>query len=191
MWISDDIPGLRRVDFTGLQPFHATVEVNREDGGELHRLILKAEGPLHDNFSFARLSQEEAENLKASIATIAGWIKSQVPEIGNEEYTVDDYLVVRTEDNGNKGRERFSFWGIPTPMARRQNSQLLEGQVIIEVDPPDPPNPPEPPRPPRPPRPHRERRARPLPFRSVVVPDGEKTLKASVECDRDFAEALA
>ena len=188
MWISDDIPALRRADFTGLQPFHATIEVNKEDGGELHRLILKAEGPLHDNFSFVRLSPEEAENLRASIATIAGRIKTQVPEIGNEEYTIDDYLVVRTEDNGTKGRERFSFWGIPTPMARRQNSQLIEGTVIVQVDPPDSPNPPRPPRPPRPPHPPAERRARPLPFRSVVVPEGEKNLKASVECDSDFPE---
>ena len=189
MWISDEIPGLGRVDFTGLQPFHATIEVNKEDGGELHRLILKAEGPLHDRFSFVRLSPDETGNLKASIGTIAEWIKTQVPEIGNEEYTVDDYLVVRTEDNGTKGRERFSFWGIPTPMARRQNSQLVEGQVITEVDPPDPPNPPGPPRPPRPPRPPSERRGRPLPFRSVVVPDGDNILRASVECDRDFPEA--
>ena len=75
MWISDDIPGLRRAEFTGLQPFHAVIEVYKEDGGELHRLILKAEGPLHDNFSFVRLSSKEAENLKESIATIAEWIK--------------------------------------------------------------------------------------------------------------------
>lgn len=189
MWISDDIPGLRRADFTGLQPFHATIEVNKEDGGELHRLVLKAEGPLHDNFSFVRLSPEETEDLKVSIGTIAEWIKTKVPEIGNEEYTIDDYLVVRTEDNGAKGKERFSFWGIPTPMARRQSSQLVEGPVIIEVDPPDPPNPPGPPRPSRPPRPPRERRARPLPFRSVVVPEGEKNLRASVECATDFPEA--
>ena len=176
MWISDEIPGLRRADFTGLQPFHATVEINKDDGGELHRLILKAEGPLHDNFSFVRLSQEEAENLKKSIGTIAEWVKAQVPEIGNEEYTVDDYLVVRTEDNGTKGRESFSFWGIPTPMARRQNSQLVEGQEITEVDPPDPPNPPRPPRPPQPHHPPRERRARPLPFRSVIVPGRREDL---------------
>ncbi len=189
MWISDDIPGLRRADFTGLQPFHATIEVNKEDGGELHRLILKAEGPLHDNFSFVRLSLEETENLRSSIATIAGWIKTQVPEIGSEEYTIDDFLVVRTEDNGARGKERFSFWGIPTPMARRQNSQLTEGTVVVEIEDEDEDgkrrkkkrkdrrNTP------------REIRARPLPFRSVVVPEGEQYLRASLECDRDFPEA--
>ena len=194
MWISDDIPGLRRSEFTGLQPFHATIEVNKEDGGELHRLILKAEGPLHDNFSYVRLSPEEANNLRSHIAAIAEWIKKQIPEIGTDEYTVDDYLVVRNDGNKMGGKERFSVWGIPTPMARRQSSQLVEGTVIVDVEPSDtpgprPPDPPGPPPPPRPPRPPTERRARPLPFRSVVVPEGEKNMRASVECDRDFPEA--
>ena len=176
MWISDEIPGLRRAEFTGLQPFHATIEINKEDGGELHRLILKAEGPLHDNFSYVRLSPEEAESLRSHITTIADWIKKQVLEIGTEEYTVDDYLIVRNDGHGNSGRERFSLWGIPNPMDRRQSSQLVEGTVTIDVDPPDPPQPrpTRPPSPPRPPHPPAERRARPLPFRSVVVPEGEK-----------------
>ena len=194
MWISDDIPGLRRTEFTGFQPFHATIEIDKEDGGELHRLILKAEGPLHDNFSYVRLSPEEADTLRAHIATIAERIKKQIPEIGTDEYTVDDYLVVRNDGNEKGGKERFSVWGIPTPMARRQSSQLVEGTVTVDVEPPDPPSPrppdpPDPPNPPRPPRPPAERRARPLPFRSVVVPEGEKTMKASVECDGDFPEA--
>ena len=191
MWISDDIPGLRRAEFTGLQPFHATIEVDKEDGGELHRLILKAEGPLHDNFSYVRLSPEEANILREHISNLAGWIKKQIPEIGTDEYTVDDYLVVRNEGNEKGGRERFSLWGIPTPMARRQSSQLVEGTVIVDVDPTNPPTPrpPGPPRPPRPPHTPVERRARPLPFRSVVLPEGEKNMRASVECDRDFPEA--
>ena len=195
MWISDDIPGLRRFDFTGLQPFHATIEINKEDGGELHRLVLKAEGPLHDNFSFVRLSKTEEFSLKGSIDIIVEWIKTQIPEISTEDYMVDDYLVVRTDNFGNKGKERFSFWGLPAPLARRQNSQLTDGPVVIEIDPPQhppepgPPGPPRPPRPPRPPGPRGEVRGRPLPFRSVVIPEQQNVLTASIECDRDLQEA--
>ena len=195
MWISDDIPGLKRTDFSGLQPFHATIEINKEDGGELHRLILKAEGPLHDTFSFMRLSkaEKEDENLKSLLSTIAEWIRTQVPEISTQEFTADDFLIVRSSDSGSKGKEKFSFWGLPTPLARRQSSQLAEGPLIIEIDPPEPgphvPGPPRPPRPPRPPGPSREVRARPLAFRSVVIPQEQNILKASIECDQDLQEA--
>ena len=104
-------PGSEEWTLQGCNRSTPPSKINKEDGGELHRLILKAEGPLHDNFSFVRLSQEEAENLKGSIGTIAEWIKAQVPEIGNEEYTVDDYLVVRTEDNGTKGERKILILG--------------------------------------------------------------------------------
>ena len=57
MWITDKIPGIRSsTDFTERQPFHAVIEINAQDGGELNRLIRKAEGPMHDNLSLARLS---------------------------------------------------------------------------------------------------------------------------------------
>ncbi len=184
MWISDDIPGLRRTEFAGLQPFHATIEINKEDGGELHRLVLKAEGPLHDRFSFVRLSSEEEESLKVSINTISEWIKSQVPEIGAEEYTIDDYLVVRTDGHRTGGKEKFSFWGLPTPMARRRNSQIIDEPVFVDVPPidPEPPTPPVP-RPPRPPEAPERAKGPPITFplcsgaRGIEKPEGFGTMR--------------
>ena len=196
MWIFDDIPGLRRAQFANQQPFHATIEVNKEDGGELHRLVLKAEGPLHDNFSFSRLSKPEQADLRKAIGAIADWIREQVPEVGTEEYTVDDFLVVKNDNGGGGGARsgaQFSFWGLPQPMARRQSSQLIEGTLVVEIDdpPPHPPHPPSPPTPPPPPPPLPpvQTRARPLPFRAVALPDGEGKLTASLESEEDFAEA--
>ena len=67
------------------------------------------------------------------------------------------------------------------------------GLEIVEVDPPDPedrkPTPPRPLRPPTPPKPRQMKRANPLPFRSVIVPEGTNKIKASLSSDQDFPEA--
>lgn len=195
MWITDRIPDLRTADFANRQPFHAVIEINAKDGGELHRLIRKAEGPLHDKLSFSLLSGPERDELKRKLSEIAAWINEQVPAAASDTYTVDDFLVVSSGGNGPQGQNSFSFWGLPTPASRRSVSQ-----EILDPDPPSPPNPPEPPeppnppgppRPPRPPQPPKSRPARPLPFRSAVVPNGPGQLVGAVTCNSDFAEAWA
>ena len=191
MWITDEIPGLNRADFADRQPFHAVIEIEGKDDSQLHRLIRKAEGPMHDKLSLSLLSYQERRDLEAALASIAGWLKDKVPTIGLDEYTVDDFLLVRTDPNGNTGRESFSFWGVPTPVLRRRSNQLALGLERTEVDPPDPepgPTPPKPPGPPNPPKPRQQKRANPLPFRSVVVPDGKGRLTASIATERDFPD---
>ena len=196
MWITDRIPDLRTADFANRQSFHAVIEINAKDGGELHRLIRKAEGPMHDNLSFSLLSGPERDELKQKLSEIAAWINQQVPEAASDTYTVDDFLVVSSGGNGPQGQNSFSFWGLPTVASRRSVSQgILDPDAPSPPDdppePPEPPNPPGPPRPPRPPQPPKSRPARPLPFRSAVAPDGPGKLVGAVTCDSDFAEAWA
>lgn len=192
MWITDDIRGLRKADFADRQPFHAVIEIWGKDDSELHRLVRKAEGPMHDELSFKLLSPSERQHLKKALDSIAHFVKGQVPPLETEEYTVDDFLVVHTSPDGKTGSLSFEFWGKPTPVLRRINRQLVEGMETVEVNPPEPkpkPEPPDPP-PPRPPKPRPLRQAGLLPFRSVVVPDGIGKIAASISSESDFSEVL-
>lgn len=191
MWITDNVFALKRADFANHQPFHAVIEIEAKESGDLHKLIRKAEGPMHDTLSFALLSREERAELRKSLRQLADHIKEQVPEIGTEEYKIDDFLRVPTIADGGGGKRSFSYWGTPTPVSRSRSNQLIPGGGEGKVDPSDEPKPPGPPKPPRPPRPPgpSERRSRPLPFRSVVAPNGEGKLSASIVSQEDFSEA--
>ena len=189
MRITDDVPELRRGDFASREPFHAVIEIDAQDSGELHRLIRKAEGPMHDSLSLNLLSSQEEESLRQDLTKIKKWINQQVPETGNEEYTVDDFLLVNMGD-GVQGRESFSFWGTPTSVSRRSSTQLMFDPEAND-DPPEPdpdPNPDPAPSPPTPPRSQPKRPSRPLPFRSAVVPDGNGRLIGSIRSSSDFPE---
>lgn len=188
MWITDDVFALKRADFANRQPFHAVIEVDAERSGGLHKLIRKAEGPMHDALSFSLLSQIEKEELRRSLRQIADHIREQVPEVGNEGYAVDDFLLVNADAGSGKGGKRsFSFWGIPTVASRNRSNQLISGIDRTAVDPPDVPGLPKSPSPSMPPRP-KERRSRPLPFRSTVVPKGRGKLYASIASQREVSE---
>lgn len=191
MWITDDIPSLSPADFANRPPFHAVIAVEANDGGELHRLVRKAEGPMHDQLSTSLLSISEQETLKQALTEIAAWLREQVPPIATDEYTVDDFLLVNTGDESTSGSESFSFWGTPTPVSRRSSAQVRlvpsdnrdseESEVDHDNDSNNR-------------RQHRRRsstqrrQARPLPFHSVVVPDGAGKLLGSVTCTADFPE---
>ena len=202
MWITDTVPELQRADFANFQPFHAVIEIEgrKDDDGkdsELHRLVRKAEGPMHDQLSLPRLSKHEQETLRAILRRIAELVKQAVPSTGTEEYTVDDYLLVNTSnaDGAGGGRQSFSLWGTPTPMAHRSPSQIAAGNESTRVDPNPNPNPSNSnPSPTRFQRPKlnspRIRRSGPLPFQSVVVPHGAGRLDGSILSERDFSEVL-
>ena len=205
MWITDEIPMLRRVDFGNRQPFHAVIEIDSKDDSKLHRLVRKAEGPMHDKLSLSLLSETEQADLEVALEAIAVWIKSHVPAAGEDEYTVDDFLVVNTDPENKSGSKSFSFWGIPKAVSRRGNNQRTEVTEVIDGDNSNNDNgdgsgssngksggggnssggsrs--------RHGRTTRETRANPLSFRSVVVPDVGKKLNAILTCERDLPEAL-
>ena len=193
MWITEEIPNLRRADFADRQPFHAVIEIDGTDDNHLHRLVRKAEGPMHDQMSMSLLADNERQALEAALTSMATWLKDKVPTVGTDEYTVDDYMIVHTDPSGQTSRESFSLWGIPTAVLRRNTAQIALGLEIVEVDPPDTEDckatPPRPSRPPTPPKPRQTKRANPLPFRSVIVPEGTNRIKASFSSDQDFLEA--
>ena len=204
MWITDEIPTLRRANFANRQPFHAVIEIDAKDDNKLHRLVRKAEGPMHNRLSFSLLSPQEQDDLEKALGTISEWIKNHVPTVGEDEYTVDDFLLVNTDSNGKSGSETFSFWGIPRAVSRRGNNQRTQGTEVINGDNDGGGNgngdngnggnggggngggghrglsg-----------RRTKESRANPLSFRSVVVPDAGKKLNAMLTCTMSLPEAL-
>ena len=120
MWITDAIPRLGRGDFANHQPFHAVLTLNARDGGELHRLIRKAEGPMHDKLSLKLLDAQEKKRLTNALKQVADAIANIAPKVKTEEYTPDDYLVVSTGGGVGEsgGRREFAMWGAPVVIPR-------------------------------------------------------------------------
>ena len=48
MWITNRLPSLKPDKFNNRKPFHCLIKVTAADG-EIHKLIRKSEGPLHDS----------------------------------------------------------------------------------------------------------------------------------------------
>lgn len=190
MWITDSIPLLGTADFASRQPFHAVIEIDAKDGGELQRLIRKAEGPMHDNLFFENLLESEKKKLKQSFSKIKDWINGQVPEITSDAYTVDDFLVVSPGDDGPQGQNKFSFWGLPTAISRQSVAQGILGTAGNDNDETtrDRIKDPGPPRP-YPSQSPKPKPARPLSFRSAMAPDGPGKLVGSITNLSDFTEA--
>ena len=178
MWITQQVPRLDRSYFTDRESFCAVLKVTR-DSGEFHRLIRKAEGPMHDKLDFKRLTRDERRQLKRALDEVAERIRVAVPERNLEGYVPDDYLVVAEEDNTGSGAKTFSFWGSPEIIHRRTwANAILEkgGGGSPDPDPGPGPGPRHGPGPgpnPGPTPTPKSRSAPPLDFSSSAVPNGE------------------
>ena len=188
MWITDDIPDLGRPVFAEWQPFHAVLMPR--PGDDLHRLVRKAEGTMHDSLAMNRLAPVEREKLQTAFRAIATWLKNRIPRIEAQTYTPDDFLVVSTGGNGGSGGDaHYSMWGSPVVVQRSRVSQRhLDEQAPDEFDV-------EKDR-----RGQRtggkrkrqatRRRSRPLPFRSTGVPTAPGRYEIEVECAEAVDEVL-
>ena len=189
MWITEDVPGLNRADFADWQPFHAVLQPRQ--GDEVHRLVRKAEGPMHNQLAFNLLSDTEREQLETALRAVGAWIKSNVSEIDTAEYTPDDFLVVAAGGEGvGSGKREFSMWGSPVVVQRPRMSQQEPTprgtRTEVESDR------------------NRQRRtgnaqrnrqgqttrSRPLPFISTVVPEAPDRHRIALECNEAVEEVL-
>ena len=191
MWITDDIFHLKRADFANHPPFHAVLLLDASANNEFHRLVRKAEGPMHDELAFKRLAQRERDILKKALRDTANWIKTEVPEISTDDYSPDDFLVVETGGHQPGGNaKQYAMWGAPVVVQKAGSG----GTAIAAPGPPDGPEQTDP----RPPNPghHEPRRPSPrtgsrsLPFRSTVVPNGDGGHMIALHCIESAAEVL-
>ena len=188
MWVVNDkkLPGFY-YQFNDKEPFRAVLLLEAEEGGELHRLIREAEGPLHNQVDFKDLSREDRRRAKGALGEIREWLRRQVPDVSNEEFGADDFLVLEDDGaaSGTAGWTQQSFWGTPTAVERRMPARvpLIRRRRVLppEVDPPPPPPPP-------PPRKRRRRSLQSL-FQAVSVPTGVGRSLIEVHCEQEYSNA--
>ena len=187
MWITDDIFHLKRADFPNRPPFHAVLLLDASTGNEFHRLVRKAEGPMHNELAFTRLAKNEGETLKKALQDTAKWIKDRIPEVSTENYSPDDFLVVETGGEGpGRGAKPYAMWGAPVVIRR---SGAMQPSVATPISPP--PGSRSPRREPSRARPRTPRTASDaLSFTSTVVPDRKGGHVIALECAESVAEVL-
>ena len=140
MWITDDkhIPGFY-YKFQDRKPFHALLLLDSRTGGQLHELIRNAEGPLHDKLDVKqRLSGSEARQLRTELKRIREWLRSRVTEMKSDSYSPEDFLAIDFGEEGTTGDAKRSFWGNPTPVARRDSGQTYGDQEPVPGPSPGP-----------------------------------------------------
>ena len=109
------IPRFRN-QFSDKEPFHAVLTLDAERGRELHRLIRKAEGPLHDKLSLKLLKPAEQRALTGALVEVRSWLRQRLPDVSTESYSPDDFLVVESGEGItglSKGKSRLSMSGSP------------------------------------------------------------------------------
>ena len=144
MWIVDknSIPGFYG-KFADRQPFEAVLLVDAEKGGEAHRLIRKAEGPLHNSLSTKLLAKAERKDLRGVLEEIREHIREVVPEVGADTYSPDDVMTLEVGGADGPGAKsgRMSFWGLPVEVGRRAPAPVLQqesgGDGRPESEPPE------------------------------------------------------
>ena len=191
MWITENVPGLSPSTFTDWETFHAVLMPRQ---GDLHRLIRKAEGPMHDGLSRKLLNPvREREQFATACRAIESWIKNRVPKKATTEtYTPDDFLVVPSGGEGSAGGTgSYAMWGHPVVVQSARVTQVRSagttgeetkidhegrGQAGVKTK--------------RNRRNATRRRSRPLPFRSTAVPDGKGRYNIEIECQEALEEVL-
>lgn len=194
MWIVDrnDIPGFYG-KFADRQPFEAVVLVDAETGGEAHRLIRKAEGPLHNNLSTKLLSKREVRDLRAVLNAIRERIHGVVPEVGADTYSPDDVLALEAGGVDGPGAKsgRMSFWGMPVEVGGQALAPMLQqesgGDDKPESAPPEKGGSGK--RPPSGGAGTKQASRTPQRFSSVVVPTGVGSCAVQLRCAHDTEDA--
>ena len=191
MWITESIPGLSPSTFADLEMFHAVL-IPVQDS-ELHRLIRKAEGAMHDRLSLKLLNRVEREHLQTACRAIEARIKTEVPKRATEgTYTPDDFLVVSSGgDDGASGTGSYAMWGNPVIVQSARLTQLRTSgttgtETKIDQDGQGGPGVKRE----RKRRDATRRHSRPLPFRSTAVPDGRGRYNIEIECQEALEEVL-
>ena len=103
MWVTDDLPKLRGHRFTDFKPFHGVVLLEAGTG-EIHRIVRKAEGPLHNSLTRKWLSHDEKQKLEAAMEVVFSEIKKRVPKYENEQFQITDVLPITSYGFSSGGR---------------------------------------------------------------------------------------
>ena len=111
MWISDNLPHLNIAKFSDRKPFHCLIKVTAKDG-EIHRLIRKSEGPLHNHIEAQKwLSGEDLHRLKNAFGKISDFLSNRLEKLQDREFSINDVLSIHAG--------RFEEWERLRPPSSR------------------------------------------------------------------------
>ncbi len=127
MWITDEkkIPGFYQ-KFNKKVPFHAVLSLRAEGGGNLHNLISKSEGPLHNSIVLKNLPANEQKECRKALRNIKDWILDNLKDDTSDEYVSDDYLSFDFGDqfSKGKGKGRRNYCGAPVIKSKKRSARL-------------------------------------------------------------------
>ncbi|MYA96675.1 MAG: hypothetical protein F4X91_09755 [Nitrospinae bacterium] len=104
MWITDELPKLQRNRFADLKPFHCMILLDASDG-EIHRLVRKAEGPLHNHLEAGKwLAKNERAALNKAMEGVFSKLNEVVPTQENQEFEIEDVLAINSNGISSGGR---------------------------------------------------------------------------------------
>lgn len=191
MWITDKIPIFAQ-KFADRVPFNAIVSLNAADGGDLHRLVRDAEGPLHNSILLKRLRSEQQSQCRKALRRIVDWILKNTTEVTSEAYSPNDFLVLDSGSHfGGDGSLRPAFSGTPMIVKRYPALQLQDSSGPSEESGLEPSNLSNEGTGRNPPNRSRERRRPTLPpfIQAVSRPIDKNRRKIFVECSKSVADA--
>ncbi len=136
MWITDNVPVLRRQGFADQVPFHAILSLNALKESNLHNLIRLAEGPLHDAINLKRLPASQRKACRSALKEIKLWILGNTQAAKSDAYLSDDFLTLDFGDMDGSGRAVFgnAFFGMPVPIRKSptRERQLFPAEDDLE-----------------------------------------------------------
>ena len=118
MWITDQLPGLHKNKFRDHKPFNCLIKVTSQDG-DIHRLIRKSEGPLHNSIEASKwLNKDENALFYKAFDQIAEFLKGELEISDSNSFRIRGILSVRSAKGIEGGFYANSFEEIPPPRIR-------------------------------------------------------------------------
>ena len=191
MWITDKIPIFAR-KFADRIPFNAVVSLSAKDGGNLHKLMRDAEGPLHNEVLLKRLDKSRRRQCTEALQEIVDWILHDTTKADSNAYSPDDFLVLDSgEQHGGGGQSHAGFTGAPVVVNRQPARQLRDESGPKEDSGLEPSIPLEKSNSINPPNRTRKRRRPTLPsfFQAVSRPVGHNRRRIYVKCNQKCIDA--
>ena len=129
MWITDRLPHLDRGKFSDRRPFQCLIKVTSQDG-EIHQLIRKSEGPLHNHIEANKwLQKAERDQLYLAFNRVSTFLSNHLEILQEEEYRDDNFLPVVSREGvltgGRRGERVGNFEEMPP---RRTRTPNIEGE---------------------------------------------------------------
>ena len=116
MWITNGLPGLKIDKFDDYKKFHCLIKVTAQDG-DIHGLIRKSEGPLHNSVAGARkwTNKDDKSQFDKAFYLVSGFLKGKLEKFESDTFPISGYLSVISTKGMKDG---YSFEEIPPTKTR-------------------------------------------------------------------------